>query len=177
MTYLGDAASLYMSSFLHQTTTLCLRTANASVLYMSSFLHQTTTTFGIVCNLSRCICLLSYIKPQHSENDTYTYSAVYVFFPTSNHNWEWLKKKKIMLYMSSFLHQTTTQHLNHNIMEGCICLLSYIKPQLYACRCLENGAVYVFFPTSNHNCGGSLPTKHLLYMSSFLHQTTTLGSE
>ena len=119
---------------------------------MSSFLHQTTTQQNNKRYGTRCICLLSYIKPQRSLTGRVSNLAVYVFFPTSNHNFYVVFKTIGLLYMSSFLHQTTTVAPCACGSSRCICLLSYIKPQ----RVLRNGtgnpAVYVFFPTSNHNC-------------------------
>ena len=78
---------------------------------------------------------------------------------------------------------------------SCICLFSYIKPQLASLWVARFGVVYVSFPTSNHNMQRvgmnpnlvvyvSFPTSNhnscfapsiskQLYMSLFLHQTTT----
>ena len=121
---------LYMSSFLHQTTTRIEEAQSRIELYMSSFLHQTTTPLGIYCNSYCCICLLSYIKPQLLGIFSVSKPAVYVFFPTSNHNNLFILFQHIKLYMSSFLHQTTTRHSTTEMQRRCICLLSYIKPQL-----------------------------------------------
>ena len=228
-----------MSSFLHQTTTPALLRMAPRRLYMSSFLHQTTTPPSACRNRCSCICLLSYIKPQPMAADAVTLQAVYVFFPTSNHNhllpllhavpavyvffptsnhnYVTSKVRGIRLYMSSFLHQTTTICCFPTCFPSCICLLSYIKPQPYmlssasdgCCICLLSyikpqlkqcfgflkSAVYVFFPTSNHNSKRGRPRQcaavyvffptsnhnhcclseklKKLYMSSFLHQTTT----
>ena len=82
-------------------------------------------------------------------------------------------------------------------MRRCICLCSYIKPQrkwTFNVKCLvvyvsvptsnhnaknaviaANNVVYVSVPTSNHNSKYTVPSDHLLYMSLFLHQTTTKG--
>ncbi len=75
---------------------------------MSLFLHQTTTSGGVFDTVAGCICLFSYIKPQPLLMLKHLTSVVYVSFPTSNHNnaptHEWAR----VLYMSLFLHQTTT---------------------------------------------------------------------
>ena len=56
---------LYMSLFLHQTTTESRHYVVPCVLYMSLFLHQTTTVQQKEKHHCCCICLYSYIKPQH----------------------------------------------------------------------------------------------------------------
>ena len=104
---------------------------------------------------------------------------------------------QISLYMSLFLHQTTTSPHAHGCSPSCICLYSYIKPQLRLILLYLMEVVYVSIPTSNHNLFRSfafcrrvvyvsIPTSNhnslfaiafywLLYMSLFLHQTTTQG--
>ena len=162
---------------------------------MSLFLHQTTTHLGFTCIILCCICLYSYIKPQLAQVllhvamsciCLYSYikpqlvkiaqqnhTVVYVSIPTSNHNYGLKKWVKWQLYMSLFLHQTTTSYFPKVISRqlymslflhqtttvsdcilsvvGCICLYSYIKPQQFWFERFEQ----------------------LLYMSLFLHQTTT----
>ena len=144
-----------------------------SMLYMSLFLHQTTTSREKARLLSSCICPFSYIKPQHAEsacpqtprcicpfsyikpqhrwsNVSFTSvvyvpfptsnhnrwhrlpqacSVVYVPFPTSNHNQKGIRVYGCLLYMSLFLHQTTTKRGLTNRQPCCICPFSYIKPQ------------------------------------------------
>ena len=141
-----------MSVFLHQTTTRSTHSTYSSTLYMSVFLHQTTTGRR---------------RRRHPNG----------------------------LYMSVFLHQTTTIAGRHRLNDGCICLFSYIKPQLgrrllavvtvvYVCFPTSNHnsspsslfrtrVVYVCFPTSNHNMKRRTISNIRLYMSVFLHQTTT----
>ena len=77
---------LYLIEFLHQTTTLMLRSVSLTMLYLIEFLHQTTTYQGAdyfnpmlylieflhqtttrarsLLNRVRCILLNFYIKPQ-----------------------------------------------------------------------------------------------------------------
>ena len=100
--------TLYMSLFLHQTTTGNLLCKQFTLLYMSLFLHQTTTVQQLLNSILSCICLFSYIKPQLSR--------FYRIVGTS-----------------------------------CICLFSYIKPQLTIPSRKVESVVYVSFPTSNHN--------------------------
>ena len=124
------SSELYMSLFLHQTTTLPLFLVTHITLYMSLFLHQTTTCessfsfifcciclysyikpqrkMGLVVLRGSCICLYSYIKPQHVRGRRENHHVVYVSIPTSNHNRGCPIRKPSLLYMSLFLHQTTT---------------------------------------------------------------------
>ena len=103
--------------------------------------------------------------------------VVYLSFPTSNHNPQQTSPRITLLYISLFLHQTTTSRWVISSACRCISLFSYIKPQqftMYAIaevRCISlfsyikpqrkqiNGTqfivVYLSFPTSNHN----LPTR------------------
>ena len=143
---------LYMSLFLHQTTTLVKKENRDEKLYMSLFLHQTTTLTRWPITRRCCICLYSYIKPQ---------------------------RRKARRFGGL----------------GCICLYSYIKPQPeFSCSqlllvvyvsiptsnhnpCNINDyffhVVYVSIPTSNHNLALPSLSRRRLYMSLFLHQTTT----
>ena len=165
---------LYMSLFLHQTTTYNLSRQPGRRLYMSLFLHQTTTNLplpNMVCWLYMSLFLhqTTTITKQHRHNQ--------------------------QLYMSLFLHQTTTCARCPLSYTSCICLYSYIKPQLKLYTSFNLKVVYVSIPTSNHNYRElrirlllvvyvSIPTSNhntfavlyilcQLYMSLFLHQTTT----
>ena len=100
-----------------------------------------------------------------------------------------------MLYIRSFLHQTTTR-IEHAdgvdrcisvlfyikpqlsfvflvIIFGCISVLFYIKPQLVRSLTPRVLVVYPFFSTSNHNIFAVKQFRFELYIRSFLHQTTT----
>ena len=165
-----------MSLFLHQTTTYCWCHRNRRRLYMSLFLHQTTTFPTKSISFACCICLYSYIKPQpgrkysfkcyvvyvsiptsnhnHRDGILIVGVVVYVSIPTSNHNSSGIYLHYFVLYMSLFLHQTTTctsftargNELYMSLFlhqtttckdcttkpHRCICLYSYIKPQLRA---------------------------------------------
>ena len=101
-----------------------------------------------------CISLYSYIKPQRVPLQTENTSVVYLYIPTSNHNASVLLITIFALYIFIFLHQTTTIHrrayiylglyififlhqttttiLPFFLLQSCISLYSYIKPQL--CR-------------------------------------------
>ncbi len=57
---------------------------------------------------ARCISIFSYIKPQHIHINSQWAAAVYLSFPTSNHNRAVGCKIFVRLYIYLFLHQTTT---------------------------------------------------------------------
>ena len=151
---------------------------------------------GAVClSTWRCICLYSYIKPQLVIAAGAQLAVVYVSIPTSNHN-SWLgwplpmmvvyvsiptsnhnglvfEWNVHLLYMSLFLHQTTTLLPIRLSRCCCICLYSYIKPQHIKDKFVSYNVVYVSIPTSNHNRYSHFKINNKLYMSLFLHQTTT----
>ena len=143
---------------------------------MSLFLHQTTTPTVPWSPQRCCICLYSYIKPQQSSNvDTKEKSCICLY--------SYIKPQLLMDAAGS--------------VRGCICLYSYIKPQqsrfswcywyvVYVSIPTSNHnrlrffhrllvVVYVSIPTSNHNFGSLLAFVAALYMSLFLHQTTTVA--
>ena len=57
------------------------------VLYIFIFLHQTTTTDFDNNTTMGCISLYSYIKPQLMADNAKAYAVVYLYIPTSNHNY------------------------------------------------------------------------------------------
>ena len=124
---------LFISWFLHQTTTSEQRELRLLQLFISWFLHQTTTCRDAMRPWSRCLSLDSYIKPQPSSNRRRSENVVYLLIPTSNHN------------------------------VGC--------GHCDACR-----VVYLLIPTSNHNLPSFLRKKEVLFISWFLHQTTTAAA-
>ena len=121
---------LFISWFLHQTTTTRICVKSITRLFISWFLHQTTTENCYNSHSSCCLSLDSYIKPQllkHKSSlfhcclslDSYIkpqlvhghfikMSVVYLLIPTSNHNWCVQNKDIDPLFISWFLHQTTT---------------------------------------------------------------------
>ena len=143
-------------------------------LYMSLFLHQTTTvtctmvnTFGCICLFSYikpqpqedadilawcCICLFSYIKPQQSCAYVFIRYVVYVSFPTSNHNaWGHHHGRSRVVYVSF-------PTSNHNLLPTTHSLRSVVYVSFptsnhnrYGLNIQPPVVVYVSFPTSNHN--------------------------
>ena len=121
-------------------------------LYIFIFLHQTTTARLYSLLLPCCISLYSYIKPQRGICPPPPYTVVYLYIPTSNHNFvtflvygsqlyififlhqtttnRVLGYPPVRLYIFIFLHQTTTAFCSCAIRMRCISLYSYIKPQL-----------------------------------------------
>ena len=127
------APMLFISWFLHQTTTIAGPIAAAVVLFISWFLHQTTTRYHDMTG-------------------------------------------KAQLFISWFLHQTTTQRPWCPPPDRCLSLDSYIKPQLKGGQPYHPWVVYLLIPTSNHNFRLIMDGVTRLFISWFLHQTTTLPS-
>ena len=143
---------LYILSFLHQTTTFCLFETKIPRLYILSFLHQTTTKQRWnMPNLS-CISYLFYIKPQliDIENKIKRSCISYLFYIKPQRQFRHGTKKPVVYPIFSTS--------NHNYL-----------PRLQTCR----SVVYPIFSTSNHNLDNRCCLLVLLYILSFLHQTTT----
>ena len=64
--------------------------------------------FTIHLTFQRCLSLDSYIKPQLNKDDYKHQMVVYLLIPTSNHNWHSSMMMFLKLFISWFLHQTTT---------------------------------------------------------------------
>ena len=144
---------------------------------------------------SSCISSLFYIKPQLQGVVRLQRPVVYLLFSTSNHNQCPHQSITYWLYIFSFLHQTTTSSLFwicslscisslfyikpqrplnvDKAPDCCISSLFYIKPQLMDGIPEHAGVVYLLFSTSNHNPQGRTGFSCVLYIFSFLHQTTT----
>ena len=125
--------------------------------------------------------------------------VVSYLFPISNHNLSCYNHNCIMLYLISFLYQTTTiwfhcmvKHLLYlisflyqtttlvvvtSLTDCCILSLSYIKPQQIIQNIYNFYVVSYLFPISNHNYINYLLSLQRLYLISFLYQTTTIVKE
>ena len=165
------------------------------MLFISWFLHQTTTANRPIPIASSCLSLDSYIKPQLSAVALRYTSVVYLLIPTSNHNcrigsigqcivvylliptsnhnFQDDGLDDILLFISWFLHQTTTSQAITSIPLSCLSLDSYIKPQPRPRLLFLQCVVYLLIPTSNHNRTSKSNHEHSLFISWFLHQTTT----
>ena len=165
-------------------------------LFISWFLHQTTTEANLAKACSRCLSLDSYIKPQLAPADSIQAAVVYLLIPTSNHNLSLIYQhaRRVVylliptsnhndddfndvygtLFISWFLHQTTTPTQQSLFLFGCLSLDSYIKPQPCLCLWTRKPVVYLLIPTSNHNLLNIVNNTLQLFISWFLHQTTTL---
>ena len=197
ISYAGWVVYLQFSTSNHNQNS---RDTLSKVLYIFSFLHQTTTASVRFTAFICCISLVFYIKPQPGERTTEVATKLYIF---------------------SFLHQTTTGYLSACTHQRCISLVFYIKPQLITKmkhqreRCISlvfyikpqhprlvhlldlvvylqfstsnhnftinnllyGKVVYLQFSTSNHNSQIAAASARVLYIFSFLHQTTTLTTE
>ena len=107
----------------------CMPSRINDMLFISCFLHQTTTTAKVALFLNSCLYLVSYIKPQPTWWLSLNARVVYILFPTSNHNWHECRVYRVRLFISCFLHQTTTINLIKLSCQSCLYLVSYIKPQ------------------------------------------------
>ncbi len=123
-------ASLFITLFLHQTTTVCAFCCLTQRLFITLFLHQTTTLFMGNRSTLRCLSLYSYIKPQPLGGtwdkmccclSLYSYIKPQLPVPSS--------RKASELFITLFLHQTTTLVLLLSFTMSCLSLYSYIKPQ------------------------------------------------
>ena len=121
---------LFISWFLHQTTTSSNVGLPTLRLFISWFLHQTTTLATAISFQVCCLSLDSYIKPQPRKAQRTCRWVVYLLIPTSNHN-------SVTILVVAL------------------------------------GVVYLLIPTSNHNGKFQSLVVHLLFISWFLHQTTT----
>ena len=124
--------------------------------------------------LSRCICLFSYIKPQPPVDMNECGAVVYVSFPTSNHNPYDDYLSSIKLYMSLFLHQTTT--MRNKDLWRTVLYMSLFLHQTTTIEVNSSGAVVLYMSLFLHQTTTMLRYYRdpiTLYMSLFLHQTTT----
>ena len=154
----------------HNCRLLNIKTAQ---LFISWFLHQTTTDVLQFNQSSGCLSLDSYIKPQQRLRSWNFVFVVYLLIPTSNHNLSFDDLHLPVLFISWFLHQTTTCASRSTVATRCLSLDSYIKPQRLGWSRVGGYVVYLLIPTSNHNRRKVLLAEGLLFISWFLHQTTT----
>ena len=124
-----------------------------TLLFISWFLHQTTTQiFHHRLGIS-CLSLDSYIKPQPQEDSVRCFCVVYLLIPTSNHNPKCIHQiRGVVVYL---LIPTSNHNTPRTVARGCV-------------------VVYLLIPTSNHNRRHLASRATPLFISRFLHQTTTL---
>ena len=164
-------------------------------LFISWFLHQTTTISTRCLTTWSCLSLDSYIKPQLEMLRGNCKTVVYLLIPTSNHN---VRQSNAMttscLSLDSYI-KPQLKEVKAFKVNGCLSLDSYIKPQRPPIKHHQDRVVYLLIPTSNHNCKRAsiichkvvyllIPTSNhnctalayvvvALFISWFLHQTTT----
>ena len=133
-------------------------------LYLIPFLHQTTTLLIKTFSVLSCILFHFYIKPQPTQWENNNPNVVSYSISTSNHNMseQMYDRKELYLipflhqtttipfslqnskglYLIPFLHQTTTGKANERRIYSCILFHFYIKPQrvrlqfVATCRCI-----------------------------------------
>ena len=122
-------------------------------MYIFIFLHQTTTP-RMPERGGRCV--------------------VYLYIPTSNHNNMMTWFVLLQLYIFIFLHQTTTPSTSRKQLTQLYIFIFLHQTTTRTPSGGEGGAVvYLYIPTSNHNCITREILINLLYIFIFLHQTTT----
>ena len=198
---------LYLIEFLHQTTTkklyFCLNLCCILLNFYIKPQPNSNTQFRSLC----CILLNFYIKPQQERHWRMHGRRLYLIeFLHQTTTLDRLRFTWTKLYLIEFLHQTTTVieflHqtttcinalslvqccilLNFYIKPqlcnrgnragfGCILLNFYIKPQPYYEKALDNPVVSYWISTSNHNTKHGTLNSISLYLIEFLHQTTTI---
>ena len=125
-------------------------------LYIFIFLHQTTTHIRLTLFDGCCISLYSYIKPQPYRAFTIPYLVVYLYIPTSNHNYH---DFVVSTHGVVYLYIPTS---NHNSSRAIGKVL-----ELY---------IFIFLHQTT-TFASSIPRCLKLYIFIFLHQTTTCWSE
>ncbi len=138
---------LFLISFLYQTTTSDIGSNIMRWLFLISFLYQTTTGVPYArtltcCFLSlsyikpqpssgrpptvpSCFLSLSYIKPQHAGRASGQAQVVSYLFPISNHNRMLCTNAQRLLFLISFLYQTTTRRRRGSV-QRMLFLISFL---------------------------------------------------
>ena len=166
--------SLFISWFLHQTTTNISDLKTFSLLFISWFLHQTTTPCWERRFLQSCLSLDSYIKPQQLSHETDWLKVVYLLIPTSNHNvfpfWKNLVVVVYLLIPTSNHNKLSFMLSNETVVYLLIPTSNHNQPTVWK---TASRVVYLLIPTSNHNRIVPWQSHFSLFISWFLHQTTT----
>ena len=148
------------------------------MLFISWFLHQTTTGSSGHIDFTGCLSLDSYIKPQHPREAQLHRLVVYLLIPTSNHNLGCWQSVRIALFISWFLHQTTTgNHISLNLSK---LFISWFLHQTTTAALLIEQDKTLFISWFLHQTTTTvLPFFHnkALFISWFLHQTTTTSHQ
>ena len=105
---------------------------------------------------SSCISYHFYIKPQLKLSNSLRSIVVYLIISTSNHN------IFCIFHFPDFVVYLIISTSNHNFQSDC-----------YSC----SSVVYLIISTSNHNSTFCFSPALVLYILSFLHQTTTLHKD
>ena len=168
------AQALFISWFLHQTTTQPIpHHRQPSCLSLDSYIKpQRRVVSSMSC--PSCLSLDSYIKPQLLSAlmmvalcclslDSYIKPQRDVSTTLQTHS---------CLSLDSYI-KPQPHGWRSQSAYCCLSLDSYIKPQLPKVTPFLRIVVYLLIPTSNHNLRFGLAQKDPLFISWFLHQTTT----
>ena len=164
---------LFLISYLHQTTTQGCGAGAVCTLFLISYLHQTTTYWLLMFHHRGCFLSRIYIKPQRACSKHTSACVVSYLVSTSNHNRTLTLAFIGQLFLISYLHQTTTGTFRKHSSRCCFLSRIYIKPQLAIHWEARLRVVSYLVSTSNHNCFCFCHSVSLLFLISYLHQTTT----
>ena len=144
--------SLFLISYLHQTTTYLNLLWSYEMLFLISYLHQTTTQTVYLSLTHRCFLSRIYIKPQPSDRYAFRRFVVSYLVSTSNHNF------RLRFFRQAWVVSYLVSTSNHNFVSD-----------------INIGEVVVSYlvSTSNHNLLEGYQTAVTLFLISYLHQTTT----
>ena len=122
----------------------------------------------------RCISSLFYIKPQlYEDKRSKAKGCISSLFYIKPQLKFFLRRRKNCCISSLFYIKPQPVAIAIEVGNGCISSLFYIKPQLLIHSKRMCKVVYLLFSTSNHNTTKIANIEYLLYIFSFLHQTTT----
>ena len=167
------------------------------MLFLISYLHQTTTDGVIFYRYTGCFLSRIYIKPQPHDDDLstnnccflsriyikpqpifLTFGTYFCCFLSRIYIKPQLRRRIVIMYRSCFLSRIyiKPQLASIRILELLGCFLSriYIKPQPVGDRYELVRVVSYLVSTSNHNGIEVLKLEYLLFLISYLHQTTTI---
>ena len=151
---------LFITLFLHQTTTFNTTSKRNAELFITLFLHQTTTLWVYILYIISCLSLYSYIKPQLCVRYKSNFGCCLSLY-------SYIKpqlRKVICLNLRSCL--SLYSYIKPQLIDDvevetrcCLSLYSYIKPQRLSILICWYLVVYHSIPTSNHNLKSNIISK------------------
>ena len=165
---------LFLISYLHQTTTNTPIISRIIKLFLISYLHQTTTNWWKYFCHSSCFLSRIYIKPQPHDDETLTNNCCFlsrIYIKPQPHNYN-DKGRSVVSYLVS-----TSNHNRRMARRVWTNVVSYLVSTSNHNGCARPSAtsrvVSYLVSTSNHNRNPSILLAPMLFLISYLHQTTT----